>query len=103
LLTAGIMGVEVIESKGYKLGTVSDLQFDERNWKLTAFEVQLDDAVAKEHQLKRRFRKTRVFINVERVQSVGDKVILKGSKEDLLKLIATSSSAPGLTEEVTKD
>jgi sporulation protein YlmC with PRC-barrel domain len=100
LLTARIIGMEVIESQGYRLGTVSDIQFDEENWRLVAFEVQLEDAVAKEHQLKRRFRRTRVLINVERVQSVGDKVILRGSKEDLLKLIATSSGQAGTQEQV---
>jgi sporulation protein YlmC with PRC-barrel domain len=95
LLTAGIIGMEVIESGGFKLGRVSDIKFDEGNWKVMALEVQLEDDVAKKHQLKRRFRKPLVFISVDRVQSVGDRVILSGSKEDLLKLIAASAGGGG--------
>jgi sporulation protein YlmC with PRC-barrel domain len=90
MLTHDIKEMEVIGSDGWKLGEVEDTQFDEKEWRVLAIEVALEKDVAKEHNLGRHFRKTRVLINVEHVQAVGEKVILKGSKEELLKLIATS-------------
>ena len=93
MLTNDIDGREVIGSDGYKLGKVRDTEFDENNWKLRSLEVQLEKSVAEEHHLRHRFRRTRVLIHVDHVQTVGDKVILKGSKEELLKLIASTTSA----------
>jgi sporulation protein YlmC with PRC-barrel domain len=92
MLTNEIVGKEVIGSDGFKLGKINDTEFDVNTWKLNSLEVQLEKDVAEEHHLRHRFRKTRVIINVDHVQSVGDKVILKGSKEDLLKLIASATS-----------
>ena len=92
MLTNKIVGLEVLGSNGFKLGKIRDTEFDVNTWKLNSLEVQLDKDVAEEHHLRHRFRKTRVLINVDHVQSVGDSVILKGSKEDLLKLIASATS-----------
>lgn len=91
-----INGKEVIGADGFKLGKVSDVEFDENGWKLSSLEVRLEKDVAEEHNLRHRFRKTRVLIHTDHVQSIGDKVILTGSKEDLLKLIASATSTvPG--------
>lgn len=92
MLNSEIVGKEVIGANGFKIGKVRDVDFDEKSWKAISLEVQLEKEVAEEHNLKRQFKKTRVLINVGHVQAVGDRVILSGSKEDLLKLIATSSS-----------
>jgi sporulation protein YlmC with PRC-barrel domain len=92
MLTNEIEGKEVIGLDGFKLGKISDTEFDVNTWKLNSVEVHLEKDVAEEHHLRHRFRKTRVLINVDHVQSVGDRVILKGSKEDLLKLIASATS-----------
>jgi len=92
LLTAEIAGKEVIGSEGNTLGKVIDTQFDEKNWRVIALEVHLEKEVAEEHQLRHRLRKTLVLVSVEHIRAVGDKVVLKGSKEDLLKLIASSAA-----------
>ena len=92
MLTNEIVGKEVIGSDGFKVGKIRDTEFDEKTWKLNSLEIQLEKDVAEEHHLRHRFRKTRVLIHVDYVQSVGDRVILKGSKEDLLKLVASSAS-----------
>lgn len=92
MLTAEIAGKEVIGSEGDTLGKVSDTQFDEKTWRVLALEVHLEKEVAEEHLLRHRLRKTLVLVNVEHIQAVGDKVVLKGSKEDLLKLIASSAA-----------
>ena len=80
LLTAEIAGKEVIGSEGDTLGKVTDIQFDEKNWRVLALEVHLEKAVAEEHQLRHRLRKTRVSVSVDHIQAVGDKVVLKGSE-----------------------
>jgi len=73
-----------------------------KDWKVVAIQVQLEKHVAKEHQLNHRLRKTRVSINVRHLQSIGDRVILKESKDDLLKLIASSEAAEPKEEEEKK-
>jgi sporulation protein YlmC with PRC-barrel domain len=91
LLTAEIAGKEVIGSEGAVLGKVIDIQFDEKDWRVLAVEVHLEKGVAEEHQPRHGLRKTLVLVRAEHIQAVGDKVILKGSKEDLLRLIASSA------------
>ncbi|MDH2899997.1 MAG: PRC-barrel domain-containing protein [archaeon] len=92
MLSSEIQGKEVIGSMGHKLGVVRGVSFDEKEWKVLALEVQLEKNIAEEHRLRHRFKKTRVLLNIEHVQAVGDKVLLTGSHEDLLKLIASSPS-----------
>ena len=90
MLTAEVAGKEVIDSQGHELGKITDTQFDEKEWRVLGFEVQLDKEVAEEYHLRHRLRKTRVLVSIDHIQAVGDKVILKGSKADLLELIASS-------------
>ena len=56
-----------------------------------AIGVQLEKDVADEYNLGHRFRKTKVLISVKHVQAVGDKVILTGSRKELLQLMASST------------
>ena len=90
MLSSEIIGREVISSQGEKLGRVRDVQFDERGWSVLALGVQLEKDVADRYDLKRRFRKTEVVIEVKQIQAVGDKVILTGSSKELLQLIKPS-------------
>lgn len=90
-----IIGKEVIGSAGYDLGKITNVLFDEKEWKVLALEVHLHKDVADEHRLRQRFRKTKVMINVDNIQGLRDRVVLKGTKEDLLKLIASSPVPEG--------
>ena len=90
MLSSEIIGREVISSQGEKLGRVRDVQFDERGWSVLALGVELEKDVADRYDLKRRFRKTEVVIEVKQIQAVGDKVILTGSSKELLQLIKPS-------------
>jgi len=91
LLSSEIIGREVISSQGEKLGTVYDVQFDEKGWNVLALGVQLEKDVADRYNLGHRFRKMGVMIEVKHVQAVGDKVILTGSSKELLQLITPSA------------
>jgi sporulation protein YlmC with PRC-barrel domain len=92
MLTSEIIGREVIGSSGFKLGKISDTNFDEKTWRVNSLQVHLEKDVAEEHELRHRFRKTKVLIHVDHVQALGEKIILKGSREDLLKLIASATT-----------
>jgi len=91
LLSSEIVGREVISSQGEKLGTVYDIQFDEKGWNVLAIGVQLEKDIADKYNLGHRFRKTEVMIEVKHIQAVGDKVILTGSSKELLQLITPSA------------
>ena len=87
MLGSEIIGKEVIGSQGDKLGTVHDIQFDEKGWNVSAIGVRLEKNVADEYNLAHRFRRTEVLIDVKHIQAVGDRVILTGSKKELLQIV----------------
>jgi sporulation protein YlmC with PRC-barrel domain len=94
MLTNEIVGKEVIGSNGFKLGTITDTEFDENTWKVNSLEIHLEKDIAEEYNLRHRLRKTKVLIHVDHVQAVGERVILKGAREDLLKLLGSAAQAP---------
>jgi sporulation protein YlmC with PRC-barrel domain len=91
LLSSEIVGREVIDSQGERLGSIHDIQFDEKGWNVLAIGVQLQKEVADRYNLGHRFRKTEVMIDVKHVQAVGDKVILSGPSKELLQLVTSSA------------
>ena len=94
MFTNEILGKEVIASNGFKLGTTTEAEFDQNTWKINSLEIHLEKDIAEEYNLRQRLRKTKVLIHVDHVQAVGEKVILKGAREDLLKLMGSAPSTP---------
>src|ERR1700724_2044677 len=94
MFTNEILGKEVIGSNGFHLGTITDTDFDAITWKVNSIEVHLEKDIAEEYNVRQRLRKTKVLIHVDHVQAVGEKVILKGAREDLLKLMGSAPSTP---------
>ncbi len=84
-----LMDKEVIGLNGWVIGTVKNVMFDEKTWKIGSLDVQLDGDVAKEFEMRKVFRSTHIPIDVTHVQGIGDKVALKTSKEDLMTLVGT--------------
>ena len=78
------MDKEVIGLNGWVIGTIKDVVFDEKNWKIGFLDVELDPEIAKEYDMKKLFRATHIPLDVDQVQGIGDKVTLKTSKEDLM-------------------
>jgi sporulation protein YlmC with PRC-barrel domain len=97
MLASEIEDKEVIDARGVKFGKVTDLELDEKDWRVKSLGVELDKDVAEAYDLKKRFRKTHVLVNNEHIQAVGDHVILKGTNADLLKLLASSPTSPPST------
>ena len=92
MLSSEIVGREVIDSQGEKLGSIQDIKFDEKGWSILAIGVQLEKDAAERYNLKHRFRKTEVMVDVKHVQAVGDKVILSGTGKELLQLVTNSTN-----------
>ena len=82
------MGKEVIGAQGFRLGKIEDTVFDEKSWRVTSLKVKLEKDVAEKYNLRQRFRKSHVIISVEYVSAVGDRVLLKSSNEEIMKLIS---------------
>jgi sporulation protein YlmC with PRC-barrel domain len=87
-----LIGLEVVGSNAWKIGKVKDLVIETKSWQVTAIVVELEKSVAEEFRLKRRLSKTHIPLNVSYVQAVGDRVILKSSKEEVFQQVAAATS-----------
>jgi sporulation protein YlmC with PRC-barrel domain len=85
---------EVIGLNGWVIGTIKDVVFDEKTWKIGFLDVELDPEIAKEYDMKKLFRATHIPLDVDQVQGIGDKVTLKTSKEDLMTRIRGMEVVP---------
>jgi sporulation protein YlmC with PRC-barrel domain len=85
-----IVDKEVIGLNGWIIGTVKNVNFDEKTWLVGSLDVELNGDVAKEFEMKKIFRSTHIPLGVAHVQGIGDKVSLKTSKEDLMALVASA-------------
>src|SRR6267143_2347179 len=74
------LGKDVIEDRGWRVGKVRDVIIDPNTWEVKAFEVALEKEVAEEYGIKKMFGAATVPVRVEDVKSVGDAIMLKGSK-----------------------
>ena len=88
-----LIGLEVVGSTAWKIGKVKDLVIDTKTWQVTAVVVELEKNVAEEFKLKRRLSKTHIPLSISYVQAVGDRVILKSSKEEVFQQVAAEAQA----------
>ena len=85
-----LLGKEVVELNGSLIGIIKNVMFDEKAWEVGSLDIQLDENMAKEFEMKKVFRNYRIPLSVTQVQGIGDKVTLKTSKEELMALLAVS-------------
>ena len=74
---------EVISKDGAVVGKTTNAMIDTSQWRVVSIEINLDDKIAEELQMKKMFRSTTLPIPVEHVEAVGDTVLLKTTKDDL--------------------
>ena len=86
-----LIGKEVVGARGWKIGKVKELIFDEGTWKIVSVEVELERRVAEEYRMKRLLSRTDVKLAVESVRAVGDHVILSVTKPELRRMVASQS------------
>ncbi len=107
MLADEIIGKEVIGAQGFKLGKVDDIALDEKIWRVTSLKVKLEKGIAEEYNMRQRFRKSHVLVSVDQVQAVGDRVLLKSSNDEIMKLIASpvslTSEQPTTTQKTSED
>jgi sporulation protein YlmC with PRC-barrel domain len=83
LLATSLKDKEVLGEAGKLIGKVKDGNVDDKTWQITSLEVELNGSVAKEFHLKKTFGSTSVPISTTYVGAVGDKVMLKGSTQEI--------------------
>jgi sporulation protein YlmC with PRC-barrel domain len=86
-----VLGKEVVELNGSVMGLVKNVMFDEKTWEVTSLEVELNKKTADELDAKKLFQHFRVPVAVSFVQGIGDKVLLKGSAEDVMNALVAQS------------
>jgi sporulation protein YlmC with PRC-barrel domain len=94
-----LLDKEVIDLNGLLIGTVKNVMFDEKVWMVGSFDVQLNDDMAKEFEMKKVVRNYRFPLDVNYVQGIGDKITLKIGKDELMSALSTPDNPPQLTTE----
>lgn len=81
-------GKAVIGTRGWRIGRVKDVVLNMKTWDVQALDVILAKKVADEFGLRQTLKSTRIPINVQDVQGMGDAAItLKVTKEQLRALL----------------
>jgi sporulation protein YlmC with PRC-barrel domain len=84
-----LLGKEVVELNGSLVGIVKNVIFDEKTWEVWMFDVLLDKNMADEFEAKKLFKNFRIPLEVSYVQGIGDKIMLKTTKDELMTSLAT--------------
>ena len=92
--SARLIGREVVGQRGFKIGKVAGITFDESSWKVTSLEVRLFRQVAEEFRMRRVLMRTRIDVAVGSVHAIGDRVILSVSKTELRRLVSGPPDRP---------
>lgn len=85
---------EVISRDGAIVGKTTNAMIDTSAWRVVSIEVNLDDKIADELQMKKMFRSTTLPVPVDQVEAVGDTIVLKTNKDE----VASVLFAPKATE-----
>lgn len=83
-----LRGRHVIDRSGTTLGAIDDLAIDSSNWRVTGLVVTVDREVADRMHLKRPFMgEARVQVGTERIEALGENVLLNVGVNDLAALL----------------
>lgn len=85
---ARLLGKEVVGLRGWKIGKVSGLDFDESSWKIISLEVRLHRHVAEEFRMKKVLVRARIEVRVSSIYAIGDHVVLSVTKPALKRLVS---------------
>ena len=89
-----VLGMEVVELNGSVMGVVKNVMFDEKIWEVTSLDVELNKKTADELDAKKLFRHFRIPLSVSYIQGIGDKVLLKGSAEEVMTALSAQDTLP---------
>jgi sporulation protein YlmC with PRC-barrel domain len=74
---------EVISKDGAVVGKTTNAIIDTSQWRVISLEVNLDDKIAEDLEMKKMFRSTTLPIPIDQVDAVGDTILLKTRKEEI--------------------
>ena len=90
--SAKLIGKEVVGMRGWKIGTVAGINFEEATWKVVSVGARLFRRVAEEFRMKRVLLPTTIEVGVGSISAIGDRVILSVPKPVPRRIL---SSRPG--------
>jgi sporulation protein YlmC with PRC-barrel domain len=87
-----IKGKEVVGPLGSVIGKATGVNFDPVTWQISSLQVSLDTKVAEQlgikHTLERiGIRHTEMPLKASFVGQIGDKILLKASRDELVKYV----------------
>lgn len=86
--TGALKGRTVIDNQGATLGDVDDISIDPQNWRVTGLVVNLRREVADDLNLRKGWTGgARVQFGAERVQSIGDNVLLNLNTDEIAGIL----------------
>ncbi len=101
--TNELLEKEIIDKDGDTIGKVKGTNFDGKTWQITTLDVELDNKVAEDIGMKKRFGHTKLPLKSSFVSAIGDRIVLGSSKQELenyvssLKQVETPKTAATTT------
>jgi sporulation protein YlmC with PRC-barrel domain len=92
------IGKTVVGAKGWKIGKVTEILFDSDTFQINGIEVELQSNIARELNLKKALRSSKLALNIGEIQGVADQVVLKIDKDVLRKLVEVGPPSNGNSE-----
>ena len=83
-----LLGKEVVNSSGTLIGIVKNVLFDDKLWQVVGFNIQLDEKIAQEFEMKKLFQNYLISIDVAHIGEVGEKITLKTDMDEIMTLLA---------------
>jgi sporulation protein YlmC with PRC-barrel domain len=78
---------EVISKDGAVVGKTTNAMVDTSQWRVISLEVNLDDGIAEDLEMKKMFRSTTLPVPIDQVEAVGDTILLKTRKDEIASVL----------------
>jgi sporulation protein YlmC with PRC-barrel domain len=78
---------EVISKDGAVVGKTTNAMIDTSQWRVISLEVNLDDEIAEDLEMKKMFRSTTLPVPIDQVEAVGDTILLKTRKDEIASVL----------------
>lgn len=98
--SAKLIGKEVVGMRGWRIGKVSGINFDETTWNVISLDVRLFRKVADELRMKRVLLPTKIEVAVSTISAIGDRVILSVPKPSLRRVLTDHPSGTKTTRTI---
>jgi sporulation protein YlmC with PRC-barrel domain len=95
LSVGDLTGKEVVGLNGYKIGKAKDLVIDRNSWRVTHIDVELKSEIEQDLGMASSpLAHNHLPIDVSKIEGVGEMIILKTTREQLVDEITAYSKVP---------